>query len=167
MRYSNVGVSTMNSEEEKFGVIVCSGCHTAKTVDFTQGNETTECHRCGERLDMDRVKIHYRTDSREEASWAVGQLNAKMNDGTLPDKEEDDEDKDPHTKASKKAEVASNEKERLLIICRTLGEEMGEFEIEDVKKVYRKKDRERGGIEKKIKKLEEIYEPKEGVFRVV
>jgi len=158
----------MTTGEENFAVIVCSGCHTAKTVDFTQNNKTTKCHSCGKRLYMAKVRIYYRADSIEEASWAVGQLNAKMNDGRLPKREKNEESKDPHTKASKEAGVANNEKERLLIICRLLDEEMGSFGIRDVKKVYRLLGRDAvDDLEKKIKKLEEIYEPKEGVFRVV
>lgn len=167
MCHSGVGVSTMTTGKEKFGVIVCKGCHTAKTIDLTKDNKTTECHRCGKRLDMEKVKIHYRADSMDEASWAVGQLNAKMNDGELPDREEEDEDKGVHAEAADKAEVASNEKERLLIICRILAEEMGGFEIEDVEKVYEMIGREGVEIEKKLKRLEETYEPEEGVFKVV
>ncbi|MFW6064349.1 MAG: DUF5817 domain-containing protein [Candidatus Natronoplasma sp.] len=155
----------MKDEKGKYAIIVCSRCRTPKTALLT--NKTTKCHQCGKRLTLKKMKIHYRTDSKEEASWAIGRLNAEMRGGELPEKE-DSEEKGPYVKASKEAEVADNEGERLEIISRVLSEEVGTFGIEDVEKVYEllgRKDVDE--LEKKIKRLEEIYEPEEGVFRSV
>jgi len=113
------------------------------------------------------MKIHYQTDSKKEARWAIGRLNAEMSGGELPEKERQEE-KDPYTKASKAAEIADNERERLEIVCRVLSEELGFFKIEHVEKVYELLGREDvDELEEKIKRLEEIYEPEEGVFRKV
>ncbi len=155
----------MKGEEGKYAIIVCSECKTPKTVLLT--NKTTKCHQCGERLPLEKMKIHYQTDSKEEASWAIGRLNAEMSGGELPEKEEDEE-KGPYVKASEEAEIADDEKERLDIISRVLSEELGSFRIDDVKKVYEllgRKDVD--DLDEKMKKSEEIYEPEEGIFRSV
>jgi len=155
----------MKEGEGKYAIIVCSRCRTPKVALLT--NKTTKCHQCGKRLTLKKMKIHYRTDSKEEASWAIGRLNAQMSGGELPEKE-DDEKEGPYVKASKEAEIADNEKERLEIISRVLSGELGSFEVEDVKEVYKllgKEDIE--DLDEKIKRLEEIYEPKEGVFKSV
>ncbi len=156
----------MRTDEEKYGVVVCSDCRTAKIVEIK--DETSECHQCGKRLDLDKMKTHYKTDSRKEASWVIGRLNANMRGGELPEQEEEEEEKDPYLKASKKAGVASDEKERLRIVSRILDEEKDGFEISDVEEVYDllgKEDVE--DLERKLKRLEEIYEPEEGVFKSV
>ncbi|MEF8832435.1 MAG: DUF1922 domain-containing protein [Candidatus Thermoplasmatota archaeon] len=155
----------MKGGEGKYAIIVCSECKTPKTVLLT--NKTTKCHQCGKRLTLDKMKIHYQTDSKEEASWAIGRLNAEMSGGNLPEKE-DKKEKDPHAKASKEAEIADGENERLDIISRILSEELGSFKLDDVKKVYELLGREDvNDLEEKLKRSEEIYEPEEGVFRSV
>ena len=158
-----VGVSIMNSEDGKYGVIVCPGCKSTKTVLLK--NKTTECHQCGKKLELKKMKLHYQTDSRKEAGWAIGRLNAAMAGEDIPEEKEDIED-DPYVKASKKADIADDEKERLEIICKVIGEEMGGFETEDVRKVYELLGRKSSDdLEKKIKRLEGVYQPKEGVFK--
>jgi len=155
----------MKAGEGKYAVIICSQCRSPKTALLT--NKTTKCHQCGKRLDLKKMKIHYQTDSKEEARWAIGRLNAEMSGGELPEKE-DEEKKGPHAKASKEAEIADNERERLEIIGRVLCEELGSFKIEDVERVYELLGREEvEDLDEKIKKLEEIYEPEEGVFKRV
>ncbi len=48
-----------------------------------------------------------------------------------------------------------------------LDESIGHFTLEDVKKVYSLLGREDpDDMEKKLRDLKEIYEPREGVFRV-
>ncbi|MFP4000768.1 MAG: DUF5817 domain-containing protein [Thermoplasmata archaeon] len=155
----------MTKEDGKYGIIVCSNCRTPKTVLLK--DETTKCHQCGERLDIGRMKLHYKTGSREEASWAIGRLNAKMSGEELPEKEEK-EAKSPHGKASEKAEIADDERERLNIIGRVLTEEVGSFELEDLEKVYELLGKgDIDDLKEKIKRSEEIYEPEEGVFKAV
>ncbi|MEF8874078.1 MAG: hypothetical protein V5A88_05340 [Candidatus Thermoplasmatota archaeon] len=149
----------------KFGVIVCPDCKAAKVVDLT--DKTSGCHRCGKRLVLKKMRVYYRTDSRKEARWAIGRVNAEMSGGEMPEEEEEKESDDPHVKASRKAEVAENERERLSIISRVLCEEMGSFGIEDINKVYDLLGREIEDLETKLKRMEEIYEKEEGVFRSV
>jgi len=148
-----------------FGVIVCPECKAAKAVDLT--NDTTQCHDCGKRLVLEKMRIHYKTISQEEARWAIGRLNAEMRGGELPEKEDVDENDDPCVKASKEAVIADSERERLEIICRVLGEEMEQFTSADVKEVYSHLGKECEDMEKKLRRLEDVYEPKEGVFRSV
>ncbi len=156
----------MKAGEGKYAVIICSHCRTPKTALLT--NKTTKCHQCGKRLDLKKMKIHYQTDSKEEARWAIGRLNAEMSGGELPDEKGKKEEKSPYVKASKEAEIADNERERLEIICRVLSKELGSFREDDVKKVHKLLGREDADdLYKKVKKLEEIYEPEEGVFKSV
>ncbi len=150
---------------ERYGVVVCPDCLTAKAVDL--GDRTSKCHKCGKKLKLEKMKMYYRTDSQEEARWAIGRLNAEIREGELPEEEEEESD-DPHVKASKKADIADDERERLMVICRALDEDMDQFTTEDIEEVYSLLDRETPkDVEKKLKSLKEIYEPREGVFRVV
>ncbi len=151
--------------EGKYGVIVCPDCETARVVDLN--DKTSRCYRCGKRLILKKMKIYYRTSSSKEARWAVGRLNAEISGGDLPCMRERDESDDPHIKAAKKATIAENERERLEIICRVLGEEIGSFRSEDVKSVLHHMGREIEDLETKLKRLEDIYEREEGVFRSV
>jgi len=155
----------MRDKEGKYAIIICPNCRRPKNALLT--NKTTKCHQCGKKLTLEKMKIHYQTNSKEEATWAIGRLNAKMSGGELPEKEYSEEG-GPYVKASKEAEIADNERERLEIIGRVLSEEIGSFNIDDVKEVYKLLGKEETeNLEKKIKRLEEIYETEEGVFRSV
>lgn len=159
----------MKEDGEKYGVIVCSDCKKAKIIDLTKDRKTTECHRCGQRLILKKMRIHYRTDSREEASWAIGQINARMNGEKMPEEiNEEKEDLDPYQLAAKEAEHGDDERERMLIIGRVLTRDLGSFDKSDLEKVSKMTDMkvEKDMVEK-FRKLDEIYEPEHGTFKSV
>ena len=66
----------------KFGVIVCPICKKAKGVNLS--NKTTKCLYCGRIIRLDKVKILYKTESRQKLQNALGLINADM-DGRLAD----------------------------------------------------------------------------------
>ncbi len=156
----------MKSTEGKYGVIICPDCKKSKVIDFR--NKTTVCSQCGKKLILKKMKIQYRTNSREEASWVIGQLNAQMEGEELPKKKQDEKLKDPFAKAAKKSEIASDEKERLELVCTALDDNMDGFKIEDIEKVYRLMGKKTPkNLKNKLKHLENIYEPEKGVYRAV
>jgi len=60
----------------EFGVIVCSGCKKAKGVNLS--SKTTKCIRCGKTLNLEKLKILYKTTSRQKLQNALGVINADM-----------------------------------------------------------------------------------------
>lgn len=152
----------MNKE---YGIIVCTKCKFAKVVDLS--NKSTKCNHCGKNLKISKMKIHYKTDSQSEASWAVGRINAKVR-GKEFDVEEEEKDIGPYSLAIKESKHGSNKKERLEIMCRVLTDELGKIDREDLNKLSRKG--ELGDVDDmidEIRKLEEIYEPEHEVFKSV
>ena len=60
----------------RFGIIVCSKCKKAKGVSLD--NKTTKCFYCGRAINLSKVKILYKTESREELQNKLGKLNAEL-----------------------------------------------------------------------------------------
>lgn len=64
-----------------YQVISCRDCGAPRIVEA--GRKTTQCPRCGTRLDLERVLVHAETGSIDEARDAVGQINARRAGGEL------------------------------------------------------------------------------------
>ena len=58
----------------RFGVIVCPRCKSPKGVDLSY--KTTKCIRCGKNLQLNKVKILFKTNSIEEVQIKIGNINA-------------------------------------------------------------------------------------------
>jgi len=61
----------------KFGIIVCPRCRNSKVVDLI--HNTTTCFRCNKRIDLNEVKILYKSNSEQEIRKAIGCINKKLN----------------------------------------------------------------------------------------
>lgn len=151
---------------KKYGIIVCQNCKYAKAVDLS--NKTAKCSHCGKNLKIKKMKVYFESGSQKETSWAVGRLNAKLKKGELPEEEKETE-KSPYMKAKEQASAGDNEKERIVIMARVLTREMGSFGIDDLEKICDIMGW--GDVDdmiEKIRKLEdEIYEPKQNVFKAI
>lgn len=152
----------MNKE---YGIIVCTSCKFAKVADLD--NKSTKCNHCGKNLKISKMKIHYKTGSQSEATWAVGRINAKVR-GKEFDVEEEEKEKDPYSLALEESKHGDNKKERLEIMCRVITDEIGKIDREDLKRLS-----EKGGLEdvddliEKIRKLDDVYEPEHEIFKSV
>jgi len=62
------------------GIIICPRCKKVKGIDLNY--KTTRCPSCGKILNINKLKIFYKTDSPVKLQRAIGILNAKM-DGKL------------------------------------------------------------------------------------
>ena len=60
----------------KYGVIVCPKCKKSKGVILS--NKTTRCIRCGKILELDKTRIFYKTDSKDNLINYIGVLNKKV-----------------------------------------------------------------------------------------
>ena len=65
---------------EKFGIIVCPKCRSPKAVDLSV--KKTKCFRCNKTLYLKKVKVLYKSNSREKITNAIGLLNAEF-DGNV------------------------------------------------------------------------------------
>lgn len=150
---------------EEYGIIVCTSCKFAKVVDLDK--KSTKCNHCGKNLKIGKMKIHYKTKSQSEASWAVGRINAKVR-GEDFDIEKEEKEKDAYSLALEESKHGSNKKERLEIMCRVLSDELGEIGRDDLNTLSEKGDL--GDVDdliENIRKLEDVYEPEHEVFRSV
>ncbi len=151
-------------KSERYGIIVCPECHNARVVDLS--NKTVSCSHCGKRLKIKKMKLYYETDSQKEASWAVGRINAKMEDGELPEKEE--KEKDVYAKALESSSVGDNRRERLTALAKVLSRELGEFDEEDIKVIAERADLgSEEDIIEDLRKIDIVYEPRNRVFKTV
>ena len=66
----------------KYGVIVCPRCKQVKGVEL-QFN-STKCTRCNKLITITKVKILFKTNSKEELSYRIGMINADF-DGKIKD----------------------------------------------------------------------------------
>lgn len=149
----------------EYGIIVCINCKFAKVVDLN--NKTTKCNHCGKNLKISKMKVHYKTNSQSEASWAVGRINAKVR-GEEFDVEKKEKEKDVYSLAIEESKHGSNKKERLEIMCRVLTEELGKVDRENLNKISKRGDL--GDVDdliEDIRKLEDVYEPEHEVFKSV
>lgn len=64
-----------------YQVISCRDCGTPRVVEAHR--KTTQCPRCGKRLDLEKVIVHAETEDMAEARDAVGQINAQKAGGEL------------------------------------------------------------------------------------
>jgi hypothetical protein len=64
----------------KYGVIVCPKCNSSKAVELYY--KTSRCNRCGKILVIDKLKIFYKTNSKQDLIQAIGLINAQI-DGKL------------------------------------------------------------------------------------
>ena len=64
----------------KFGVIVCPKCNKAKGINLFY--KTTKCIRCNKSLQINKIKILYKTNSEIELRQKLGLINAEL-DGHL------------------------------------------------------------------------------------
>jgi len=60
----------------KYGIVVCSKCKRAKG--FLLNNKTTRCIVCGKVLNIKKLKIMFKTDSRVKMRNAIGIINADI-----------------------------------------------------------------------------------------
>jgi len=61
----------------KFGIIVCPRCRNSKVVDLSY--KSSICFRCNKRIDLNKVKILYKSSSGQEIRKAIGYMNIKLN----------------------------------------------------------------------------------------
>ena len=61
----------------KFGIIVCPRCRNSKVVDLFYN--TTTCFRCNKKIDLNKVKILYKSNSEQDIRKVIGFINRKLN----------------------------------------------------------------------------------------
>ena len=60
----------------KFGIIVCPRCRNSKVVDLSY--KTTTCFRCNRKIDLNKIKILYESNSEQEIRKAISLINIKL-----------------------------------------------------------------------------------------
>ncbi len=149
---------------KEYGVVVCTNCRNARTVDLSK--KTTKCNYCGKRLKIEKLRIIHRTTSQEEAAEMIGEVNAKIRGGELLVMEEKEES--IYSKAVKEGKNGNSERERLTIMARVLTEEMDSFDLDDIEKLQERSSFDSlDEMVEKFRKLDEVYEPERGRFKAI
>jgi len=60
----------------KYGVIACPKCKQVQGVELRY--KSTTCIKCNKSIKLDKVKILFKTNSKEELSHAIGLINAEF-----------------------------------------------------------------------------------------
>jgi len=63
---------------KQYGIIRCPHCKAAKIIDFSY--KTITCHRCGKKIQTERIKLLHKTTSFNEAQQVIGIINAEQAD---------------------------------------------------------------------------------------
>lgn len=152
--------------DEKFGVIVCTDCNRAKAADLSV--EKTECPYCGTKLTVSEMKIYFESSSFKETKWAVGRINSKMEGIDEEIKDDEPTKLGPYAKAMTESSSADDEREKLTIIAQVLTQEIGKVGEKEISELAQRADLgTEEEIEKKLRRLDEVFEPENGVFKAV
>lgn len=152
--------------DEKFGVIVCTDCNKAKAADLSV--EKTECPYCGKKLTVSEMKIYFESSSFKETKWAVGRINSKM-EGIDEEIEDGESTKlGPYAKALTESSSANDEREKLTIIAQVLTRELDKIGEKEISELAQKSDLgSKKELKEKFRRLDEVFEPENGVFKAV
>ena len=60
----------------KYGVIVCPKCKQVKGVELKY--KSTKCNKCTKSIILEKIKVIFKTNSKEELIHAIGLTNAEL-----------------------------------------------------------------------------------------
>lgn len=151
-----------------YGVVVCSRCRRAKGVRI--GQKTTRC-QCGHNIDLSIAKIKSHTNDARELAKAVAMENVALRGGRKEYERAAGAHrklKGAHGRTADAAAGAGNREHKIRAVAVELTRELGDFTARDFALVLVSL-----GIPAPQTRLEEllklnlIYEPRPGHYRVV
>jgi hypothetical protein len=139
----------------KYGVVICPACVRARGLQTSR--KTSTCP-CGRQVKLRRASFRFLTDSPRELADMVAQANEQLANGKQVRRK----------RARSPKDLAKDPVGRAEIVARELTRELGEFGVEDVRRVL--KIIGKGSAEDMVDKLlgaSIVYEAGEGRFRSV
>jgi uncharacterized Zn finger protein (UPF0148 family) len=149
----------------KYGVVICPACGRARGLQTSR--KTSTCP-CGRQVKLRRASFRFLTDSPRELADMVAQANEQLANGKQVRRKRARSPKDPFARIAQSAALAKDPVGRAEIVARELTRELGEFGVEDVRRVL--KIIGKGSAEDMVDKLlgaSIVYEAGEGRFRSV
>ncbi len=108
-------------------VVTCTSCGAPRVAHAR--HETMQCPRCQATTKIDQAIVHVRTDSMHAARNALGQVNAKREDDTLPhEATTSPADRDAIDRAIRSAREITNQRRRVQAAAQGLTREKGPFD---------------------------------------
>lgn len=150
-------------------VISCTGCGRPRVTQ--QDQQTTTCHRCGDRIQIENASQHASTDTLQAAQNAVGQINAKRAGEELPDPAKASPPaRDAVDQALADARSATSQRARVRRAAEGLTEAFDTFTMEDwVQALGRIDIPQDRAIEhlQRLKQANIVTEPDHGTYRAI
>jgi DNA-directed RNA polymerase subunit RPC12/RpoP len=181
-----------------FGVIVCMKCNRASGINMQY--KTTTCPYCNNKLKINHKKIKIQCNSEKELVSTISEINRQLqekqlqdhradhpdigktilhqNSGSIEQNESKDsdrvyEDLDPYKRIALKIKIQSKKTESLeflIKLVQELNKELGEFSLEEFRRLLDEIDLKTEKHDVLIEKLMVngvIYEPKPGRFKLL
>ncbi len=150
-----------------YGIIVCPRCHKVKGVDLSV--ERSKCTKCGFSIDVQKAKVYYETERREELPEAVRQkekeIVTRFENGELV--RTFDVDVEEEIKERKNTPPPTTTEEGLRLLIERISGERGEFSLHHLKEELGVGEEEAKEILERMLRSGLIYEPREGNYRVI
>ncbi len=150
-----------------YQVISCRQCGAPRIVETKR--KTTQCPRCGSRLDLERVLVHAETGSIEEARDAVGQINAQRAGGELLRQPEPQrvEPADRIDEALQQARDVTGQAMRVKLAAQGLSDTFGTFDEEQWIDALERLDIQEGRAREHLERLAQmsmVAQPQPGSY---
>ena len=149
----------------KYGLVICPACGKARGIEASR--KTSSCP-CGRQVKIRKSIFKFMTDSPRELAEMVAQANTQLANGKKFRRSRSRAPSDPCARVAKRVMVLRGSAERAEAIARELTAELGDFGLEEVRRVLALLGR--NDPEEVISRLKDsslVYEVCEGRFRVV
>lgn len=148
----------------KYGLVICPACGKARGV--IASRKTSSCP-CGRQVKIRKSMIKFRTDSPIELAEMVAQANAQLASGKKLRRSKTRASSDPCVRVAQRVMSVSGSSERAEAIARELTDEIGDFGLEEMRRVLEVLGRNNPeDVMTKLKEGSLIYEISEGRFRI-
>ncbi len=149
----------------KYGIIICPSCGKARGVETIR--KTSSCP-CGRKIKLRRSMFKYETDSPRELADMVGQANEQLSAGKKFRRRRPKKSDDPCVRVAQAVMALKGREERGEAIARGLTDELGDFGLEEVRRVLAvlgANDPE--GLVEGLVSANMVYETGDGRYRAV
>lgn len=112
--------------------MICPACGKARGIE--RSRKTSSCP-CGRQVKIRKSMIKFETDSPLELAEMVAQANIQLANGKRFRRSRSKAPSDPYARVAQRVMVLKGSAERAAAIARELTTELGEFGVEDVRRV--------------------------------
>ena len=148
----------------KYGIVICPACGKARGIEASR--KTSSCP-CGRQVRIRKSMLKFETDSPHELAEMVAQANTQLANGKRFRRTKPRAPSDPCARVAQRVMVLRGPAERAEAIARELTAELGDFGVDDVRRVVSVLGRDDPEeIMTRLKDSSLVYEVCEGRYRI-